>query len=252
MNRYSFLIDGGRVPQQSILRGTANDINNFTNFLRSNAGGAWKFPEEIERFSVNLYDLNYLMDKIGGLRIKVPSLDYLLLYFTGHGRRVDGIDEIAVSGGTLQIPDIINKISQVVPKASVIFDICRIESVIELPTISHVIKEASAEIDEDASRLRFENAIQLAAQGITTCYSCCKGERSLIMPNGSLFTTVLLNYGYEWVNQQFGSEAKSLVSAIRDTVSGEVYANSLTQGITQTPEASGPYLPFAVSRKAVV
>jgi hypothetical protein len=163
------------------LPGVKNDLVNFSEFLKSNIGGAWNDGEIEIKQNVAKSDLQTRLAVM-----KLQSFDYSIVLFSGHGgfkrttllqlnERGETIDDSALKGlSTRQLS---------------IFDCCRSISQPEVKNADHVIAFSQFEGVGIRERIRkiYDERIMSAISQQNSLYSCSIGEVSYDDGKGAVY-----------------------------------------------------------------
>ena len=178
--------------------GVNNDITLIDEFLRSVSGGAWSENEMVRFVNASRSSLIQHLASIKG------NLDYLVIFFTGHGFH-DGENTVLQINGSQSINE--RELSGLCPRQMNIFDCCRkvarvaIEDALleSVNTMSAGLESLSAVyLDATEARLLFNRRVGMAAPQQVTLYSCSKDEYSLDTMRGGLYITALLKKAGEF------------------------------------------------------
>lgn len=164
------------------------DIDNITNFLKSDEGGAWYDSEIVPLIDKKADDLFKLLEAV-----KDEANDFVIVYFTGHGgTRGNTILEINPIHDYLESGSFQNLATRQIN----IFDCCRYEVPDPIEVCVGVGKKkrkAFGDIKTEKIRLEYEELVMNACPQTVCLYSCSKGEGSSFNANGSYFTQCLID-----------------------------------------------------------
>lgn len=220
MTRFAFLFgntDG--------LYGVKKDIVNIKSFLMSDMGGAW---EENEIATHENLSLQQVIDVCGVIRRR--NLDYVVVYFSGHG-------------GMKRTTDLhINPKGEVISEASfrglaqrqlMILDCCR-----EYPQV--VTNEKQGTFDESIEsfhdrrnlcRRRYESLIMSASPQEITLYACQPGKCAYDSRKGSVYTQQLLLKAVE-----MSKNDDVFVRSVHDKAAHSVFWGTFMKDEPQDPD----------------
>lgn len=195
MTRKAIMI-GSPGPKNSAtyLKGVDADLHHFVSFLKAPIGGSWE-EEEIAGLyknpSENLFEL-----------FQSTKTDFLLVYFSGHGRQDLNETKIAIND-TESIS--ISQLSSIIqsPKALIIIDSCR--KIIDKDYSSFSGPEYlsfKSLLDQPSTRDRYMQIISESATGIAIAYACSVGEISNESELGGFYTYSLLKETLQWYESQ--------------------------------------------------
>lgn len=163
------------------------DIENITNFLKSDGGGAWDDSEIDPLIDKHSDDLFKRIEDV-----KAEANDFVLVYFTGHGgTRGDTILEVNPNPDYLEAGSFLN----LAPRQINIFDCCRHDVANPIEVSVGVGKKKRKAFDANNTekvRLKYEQLVMNACPQSVNLYSCSKGEGSSFNANGSYYTQCLI------------------------------------------------------------
>lgn len=176
------------------LEGTSKDILDFQIFLMSEQGGAWEQNEIRALIDAPVSQLKCVINNV-----KQECLDYVIVYFTGHGGcRNDTIMEINPQNEFI----IESMLIGLAPKQLNILDCCRSWAPGNVP-IDEDHSRATSEIRKIVKE-EYENLIMKAANQQVRIYSCREGESSYPFREGkgSVYTQCFLESAKALLNKQ--------------------------------------------------
>jgi hypothetical protein len=202
----------------SPLPGTALDIRNFKNYLLSPRGGAWL---ECEIVVLTDPDLNTAYRTVCQ-----TTVDYLLVYFSGHGATANNERLIKFKDGLAVDQWFMTGNS---PRQLMLVDACRIR-LAAIGAIPGAEEEFSSFIGESEARTLFDQYILQSPPGKMIVHATRKGEVALETTSlGGIFTYYLL-------------ESATYMCTVTDylavgilQVVGKVRQNLREDGYKQTP-----------------
>jgi hypothetical protein len=239
IKRMAYIIGAEKVASQKPVLGAGVDRKRMVQFLRSEAGGAWK-PSEIQTF-----DRPILVNPHSTIRSY--EYDYQVLYFAGHGFAQDGETYLCFDDGQ-EVP--VRALPINAPKALVIIDACR--KVIQVPpTLLEKVGGVYAGGLPNPSRRAlarwiYDRAIEEADNGISAMFASAYDESAWGTQFGGLFTTSLIKGAQRWAANGSSPVRSVVLSA---PVAFQLAANRISPN-QQHPEMSAEQLhmplPFAV------
>jgi Caspase domain len=187
LKRVAVLIEGfdsGKTA--SVLQQFKFDISSFQLFLKSPVGGMWDEAEIITMQAPSLHDLRNLTEYF--------LVDYVLLYFSGHGNGANGASYISLneneSINVSELPDFASK-------QLFIFDSCR-----AMPqNINEVYLYYPERIPIDGGLVTriYQEYLAKCENGTTYCFSCSYGESAHSdSDGGGYFTNSLISEVTAW------------------------------------------------------
>lgn len=168
------------------------DCNRIEDFLRSPLGGCWIDDEILYLpFEITADELNEII-----VSIKQLNLDYVFVYFSGHGGSRDKHTVLEINSKEEQIE--LRELLHLSKRQLTIVDCCRYPC--DMPSeedfsFTKSIKEESSSITPFI-RKAFDNRLLQAFPQSVVVYSCSDGEYSDDLGNGSRFTNALLKSLY--------------------------------------------------------
>jgi len=164
------------------LPGVKVDIENYKNFFKSSIGGAWLDSELIPKLNVSRFDL---LKEIQ--RLKLQSLDYLVVIFSGHGgQKRETVFELNPSGETLNE----SEIRHICNRQLNIFDCCRAypQRLFE----GTIYKAVSETLTDFTTRRKYENRILESIHQEVLLYACSIGEVANDTSQGGVYSKYLI------------------------------------------------------------
>lgn len=185
------------------LLGVKRDILNMSRFLLSNKGGAWNKNEIVVLDNPNLVDVSKIIQSI--------FVDYLLVYFSGHGYTdvLNNSRMLALKDSNIPDWHLLNNS----PRQLVIVDACRNYLA---PGLSGVpVFEDSVDHFEGPSVYElFNEYIALSPEGKLIVHATQPGKYSYDSPSGGYFTQALLH-----VSTRMKTESEYSPCSIKDVLS---------------------------------
>jgi hypothetical protein len=164
------------------LPGVKMDIRSYQAFFKSAVGGNW-YDSEIET-QLNPVKRD-LLSKLS--EFKRISLDYLIVYFSGHGgQERETMLELNRNGELIAASDLID----IASRQLTIYDCCRCYP--EVKQARQLLDEAFAEFSGYNTREKFEKRIMESYPQQIQLYACSVGEYSNDTPNGGVYSQFLL------------------------------------------------------------
>jgi len=164
------------------LPGVKVDIENYKRFFKSPIGGAWLDSEFITKLNVSRLDL---LKEIQ--RLKIQSLDYLIVIFSGHGGQMrETVFELNPNGDKLNESEIRN----ICNRQLNIFDCCRAypQRLFE----GSVYKAVTETLTDFTIRRKFENRILESIHQEVLLYACSIGEVANDTSQGGVYSKYLI------------------------------------------------------------
>ncbi|MFI4919952.1 MAG: caspase family protein [Legionellales bacterium] len=166
------------------LPGVKIDMERFSSFLKSDAGGAW-LGSELEIFQ----DIAKakLMSKI--IDWKRGAFDYVIVLFSGHGGQIrETVLELNKTGEQIEE----STLRSIASRQLTIFDCCR--SLLQITTESLTMDRTFAAFAKSQSnvRMRYDVRIMEAIPQQVQLYSCSIGEVSYDTQDGGVYLKNLL------------------------------------------------------------
>jgi len=166
--------------------------------LKSPVGGMWKDKNIITLISPSFKDLLTIKHKL--------SVDYLMLYFSGHGTAEDGRTGIMLNQN--EVVDII-ALPVFAKRQVFIFDACRYDPDYLNEVCIHYPSDNS--IVDYKVKCIYESYLKNCLEGITYCFSCSYGGSSWSNDHvGAYFTSSLLTESISWSLSRQLSEVLSI------------------------------------------
>ncbi len=195
MTRKAILI-GSPGPKNSAtyLKGVDADLHHFVSFLKAPIGGSWEEEEIAGLYNCSLENLIELFQSM--------NTDFLLVYFSGHGRQDLNETKIAINDTeSISISQLISIIQS--PKALIIIDSCRkcIDKEYSNFSAPEYLSFKSL-LDYPNTRDRYMQIISESTNGIAIAYACSVGENSGETEFGGFFTYSLLKESLKWYKSQ--------------------------------------------------
>jgi hypothetical protein len=202
IKRHAILAAVGRATGETPLEGVYRDVNTMRKYLLTNAGGAWD-KDEID----TLVDFN--RDDLLSLISKIPTPDYLIVLFSGHGYEKPVRGPLGLSAYETRMVCVdgkhisVNDLCPDCERRLIILDCCR-----------GVVEEAREKISffrlgrlsitpfwaRQRARLLFDRAISLSEYGTIRIHGCrLNGSAS----DEYSFTSVLISSAYKWSSYSF-------------------------------------------------
>ena len=179
MKKYAFLFGN-----TNGLVGVQKDLQTFRDFLMSPEGGAW-IKSEISDLHENMTSTAL---KLELMKLKQRKLDYLIVYFSGHGGSVREKSYIYPSDNAFIE---ISELENLATRQLNIYDCCRsVDSYIQKSICNFSMQESAN--NDWGVRAAYDNRIMQAAPQQMSLYSCALGEYS-IDDDGGIFTRNLLD-----------------------------------------------------------
>jgi len=195
MTRKAIMI-GSPGPKNSAtyLKGVDTDLHHFINFLKAPIGGSWEDEEIAGLYKCPLENFIELFQS--------TKTDFLLVYFSGHGRQDLNETKIAVNDTeSISISQLIKIIQS--PKALIITDSCRKFTDEEYSSFSGPeYLSFKSLLDQPNTRDRYMQLISESANGIAIAYACSVGENSGDTELGGFYTYSLLKEALQWYESQ--------------------------------------------------
>lgn len=167
---------------------TGKDVNDFSMFLQSNAGGAWYASEIVAYTNISLSDLNKLLDST-----KSGKYDYVIMYFSGHGGcKRETFIELNPEEECIQIANLFNLGGRQLS----IFDCCRSYPINESHSFAmdSLYKSAADSVQLKAFvRERYDERVMRAMCQPIVLYACSEGECAHDFGRGGIYTQNLLH-----------------------------------------------------------
>lgn len=195
MNRLALLI-GATFADLEIV---STDIAKMKNYLESVTGGAWNSNEIRPIIDA---PLRLLKGELAD--VKAKNLDFLLIYWSGHGGYSIEAEEIFIDV-TAEDRMLESGFHQLAKRQLVIFDTCNAipeEVGLESFTESLKFRIAASATDRLKARAYYESLI-MASGGLQKAYSCSIREYSTADDIlGSIYTREILKQARAWSGQQ--------------------------------------------------
>lgn len=195
MTRKAIMIGSpGSKNSATYLKGVDTDLHHFVSFLKAPIGGSWEDEEIAGLYKCPLENFIELFQS--------TKTDFLLVYFSGHGRQDLSETKIAINDTeSISISQLISIIQS--PKALIIIDSFR--KLIDEDYSSFSGPEYlsfKSLLDQPNTRDRYMQIISESATGIAIAYACSVGENSGDTELGGLYTYTLLKETLQWYDNQ--------------------------------------------------
>lgn len=199
LTRRAILIESSNVAGLTDLPGARIDVENWSAFLRSRAGGAWSDSEISILRKPKWVQLKRILDQN-------QATDYVFITFSGHGDHVRArdLDETRVC---LNEDDdvLVASMNPGNPRCSFVVDSCRglvvDEEIVEEAVAVHLGVRKEAASNYEYRRL-FDDAVQHCEKGIAHLYACDIGENAdESRRSGGYFSRYLVDCATEWHRQ---------------------------------------------------
>lgn len=243
MSRLAILIEASRLKGHADLPGARSDVVNYTQFLTSPYGGAWK-TSEIHQLS---HPSHAMLAKV----LTVASqVDFAIVTFSGHGHHVKGsdLDETRVCiNDNEEVP--VHTLYPGNPRALIISDACRNVTVLEeqKKAFQFSLAERKAQVRPDSVHCRdlYDTLVARAEKGPSFLYSCDLNESAQETASGGYFTRFHIEGSMEWATQQRTS-ASLHVNDSFEMAARATTARNPQQHPKQQLGRRMKYFPFAV------
>lgn len=247
MTRKALIIsNAGEANAANYCKGVAVDVGNYTTFLQSPVGGAWRTTEVLH---LDRPTSAQLQKEISDLK----NLDYSFIAFAGHGyfsqKSLSTILELR-SGEEYDSV----KLRESSKKRTIVLDCCR--RIHRDVTHEAVAKMAALReglnLDPAQCRIYFDRAVEKCADGVVVTYACAvdqvAGDSELI---GGFYSSSLIASGKALESTtQIDLKSQFKVLSIAQTHDAALPSVHRLSGGTQTPKIekprSEPHFPFAV------
>lgn len=227
------------IGNTSGLDGVKIDLNNFSSFLKTKKGGAWR-DNEIEYILDERKSA--LLSKIDSF--KKQSFDYVTVMFSGHGgQERQTILELNASGEKIE-ETLLRKIAT---RQLNIYDCCRTYPSIFAKSLgleSESFSEALLD-SADMIRQRYDKRIMQSIEQQALLYSCKIGQVSYDTPNGGVYVSNLLKSA----TQIRSDERFKLVGIAHQEAAELTFENSKKHAQPQQPES---ILPKCLSEQQLI
>lgn len=215
------------IGNTSGLPGVKVDLERFSQFLRSNTGGAWH-DHEIEK--LQNVDKYVLVNKI--ITYKAAKYDYVIVMFSGHGGQIRET--------VLELNSKEEKIEEsylwgIAPRQLNIYDCCRCDikpmsEAIQVERMYGAVAKSESDI-----RFKYDNRIMAAIEQQVCLYSSLKGEASYDSNEGGIYLQNLLKRA-----KSIDSAFKLIGLAHEEAIEPTRKQSLAEKGKIQTPDASLP------------
>lgn len=185
------------MKRKAIIIGNSRDLNatpldmlRFTKFLMSLQGGAWEKEEIVECKDKSADEILKVIDDI-----KADDIDYVIVYFTGHGG-VQGDTILEVNPASELLKE--NSFFGLAPRQLNIMDCCRctITTTLSIYGSSRSISPMQRALHDEV-RKEYDEIVMNAAPQLVRMYSCREGESSWPSKDGSYYTNNLIGCAKE-------------------------------------------------------
>ncbi len=221
------------------------DCNRIEEFLRSPLGGCWIDDEILYLpFEITADELNEII-----VSIKQLNLDYVFVYFSGHGgsRSQQTILEINSNEEKIYLRELLH-LSQ---RQLTIVDCCRYPC----DMLNEEEFSLKKSIKQESSRMipfireSFDKRLSQALPQNVIVYSCSYGEYSDDLGNGSRFTNALLDSLYS-VDKQYKLVSEVFIEAADVTSESSEYSQNPKLSM---PKISPQYqIPLSINPNSFV
>lgn len=225
------------------LHGAVRDIDNFREFLKSIAGGAWDDGEIVSLIDPKLSDVKANL-------LNMQNADYAFITFAGHGYHVK--DATQSETRICLSPYETCAVHELNPRNKrhfVVIDSCRgivSADILEERRNAFAAVNAKAIIDREGARAAFDAAVTQAEEGRIVAYSCGINQSAgEVRQSGGIFSTALMGEAGRWA-------LSANPRAVLDVNSAVTAAKKVTydRNAPQMPELEAGrrlrYFPFAV------
>ena len=233
VTRLAVLI-GAPGKNNNYLRGVPVDLNNFKNFLLSPNGGRW-FPNEIISLpQAQLSDV--------ALIIQRAYVDYLFVYFSGHGYTDAFANKRMLCLQDLTVEDLflLNRS----PRQLIITDACRNYVAPGISGIPEFGEEPDHFDGESEVRNLFNRSIHQSPAGRIIVHGTQRGQYSNDSSYGGYFTRALLHVGTK-INAE-GNYTQASINTVVNYVPSVLRKNGNSQVPEITFQTGNFSVPFAI------
>lgn len=183
--------------RDGFLPGVTVDIEKYSDYLLSLAGGAWNGREIVRRMNPGRAEL---VSEIA----RLPKCDYSLTVFSGHGRMSNrnGRTYLLLSNNEeISVNELITKSD----RQLIIVDACRSYPPQELAGDTMIKSAILEHIERDArrdARALFDSHLMRCEHGLSIMYACSVNQAAGEDPDGSggYFSTALLESCEDWAS----------------------------------------------------
>ncbi len=230
----------------AILAGVSKDVQLYSNFLRSDHGGAWLTDEIVILREPSSRELS---QHLAAARV---SADYTLTIFSGHGGHVDRCSRIYIN--PQESIRSIEDFRTGAAKELTICDTCRTIEGLQKLAEDTVGLARVPDPYRQSCRSAFDQAVIQAPSFREIMWACSVGETASDTDEGGLFSKSLVGCALQWARAT--RRAQQITRQVLNVPNAFAYAKTEVQrhnlpGHTQTPEHVTQrglhYLPFAVA-----
>lgn len=231
---------------QRYCAGVNKDRINYSNFLKSSLGGAWREDEiaVLNRPSVAILDAQLS---------EMRRADYGLFIFSGHGGFDDQDDTTLIELNDQGESYDGLALSDGLEKSTTILDCCRVQvPLLEERKVMFNAAAARISLNKEDCRKYYDKEIEKCGEAQIVCYSCAIGEKSGDdSQRGGIYSHRLLGYAHAWYEEMRGDVSdgywtQSIVAAHENAT---VRVKQRTRN-RQNPQIykprSDPYFPFVI------
>ena len=179
--RRKAILIGSPGNEDNFLSGVGHDLKNFSKFLTSDKGGGW-YEEEIHLLE------NPSVAEVRQI-IKESIVDYLIVFYTGHGYTEVGTRKriLCLKDQDISDASLINRSS----KQLILVDACRTYSDVSISGLPDFGQDLLS-FEGSPVRDTFDRYIANSPAGKVIIHSTQAGQISVDTPKGGLFTSALL------------------------------------------------------------
>ena len=211
--------------------GAKIDIRNYYRFLTGLNGGVWEENEIIDPlYNPSYYDLFSMIE-----RLKNCNLDYLIVFFSGHGKTIRDLQICFNDKGDYIEESALKGIAQ---RQLTIFDCCRAVEHFREDSVLTKSFSASSSLNNNVREFikqKYNERIIHAFPQQATLYSCKRGQMSNgSSTEGAIYFKNLLKSARN-VNGEFKTIGETHLEAVVPTIN-----ESRLEGYLQEPEAIMP------------
>jgi len=208
--------------------GAKIDVENYCKFLKSLNGGAWEDNEIIGP----LYNPSYIELSSIIQKLKYSTLDYLIVFFSGHGETVRELQIYINDEGEVIDESNLKGIAQ---RQLTIFDSCRAIEHLREDSILSKSFSASDSLNYDVREIikqKYNERIMNAFPQQATLYSCKRGQKSNGSSTEGAFYFKNLLKSAKNIKSEFKTIGETHLEAVPPTIN-----ESRLEGNLQEPEA---------------